>query len=68
MPPPFQTHHLGHGDDSSEESEGGLLSSGAEGDSEGDPEEDLHHESAGLVRRASKDLEAIAIRERTQTV
>ena len=67
IPPSFPAHHLGHGDDSSDESEGGLLSSGAEGDSEADPEEGLHHESAGLVRRASKDLEAIAIRERTQT-
>lgn len=67
MPPSFPAHHVSHAEDSDDDdSEGGLVSSGAEGDSEDELQEALHHESAGLVRRASKDLEAIALRDRTQ--
>ena len=66
----FPSHHVRHADDTDdEESDGGLLSSGAEGDSEEELHEVLQqHESAGLVRRASKDLEALAMRERVQTM
>lgn len=60
-------HHFHHAGDSDDDSEGGHVSSSAEEDSDDDLQQSLHHESAGLVRRASKDLEAIAIRERTHT-
>lgn len=56
MPPTYD-------DDSDDESDHGdfAISSGAEGDSEMDPYE-VAHESSGLVRRASKDLQGLAIR------
>ena len=68
MPPSFSPHHLAQGEDSDDESDHGdlAISSGAEGDSEAEMHE-VMHESSGLVRRASKDLEAIALRENAQT-
>ena len=68
MPPSFPPQHLAHGEDSDDESDHGdlVVSSGAEGDSEAELNETVH-ESSGLARRASKDLEGIASRERAQT-
>ena len=56
MPPAYH-------DDSDDESDQGDfgVSSGAEGDSEAEPWEPAH-ESSGLVRRASKDLQGLALR------
>jgi len=53
-----------HGEDSDDESEHGAFAMSSEDEQSSDAE--LHqstHESSGLVRRASKDLEAIALRD-----
>lgn len=52
-------------DDSDDESDQGdfAVSSGAEGDSEFEPYE-VAHESSGLVRRASKDIQGLALRSK----
>ena len=67
MAPTFPAHRAAHADDSDDESDPGEL--GVSSSGEADSDEDLHehmHESTGLVRRASKDLEAIALRENAQ--
>ena len=57
MPPSFAPHHLNQDEDSDDEDEHGdfAVSSGAEGDSDFSPHEQLH-ESTSLARRASRDL------------
>ena len=65
MPPSFPAHHLASGEDTDDDSdhEGFVLSDGAEDDSDNEVHKSMH-ESTGLVRRASKDLEALALRTR----
>ncbi len=67
MPPSFPALHVAHADDSDDESEHGELEESSEGDVDSDLElYESTHESSGLVRRASKDLEAIGL-SRTNT-
>ena len=68
MPPSFPPHHIAHGDDSDDESEHGELAVSSEEEQDSDLElQEAMHESTGLVRRASKDLEAIAMRGGART-
>lgn len=62
MPPTFAPHRVAHAGDSSDESEEEYaMSSSGEGDSDDDLQQSQSyqsmHESTGLMRRASKDLE-----------
>ncbi|KAK3686600.1 AMP deaminase [Vermiconidia calcicola] len=70
MPASFAPRHLVHDEDSDDESENDEyeMSSSAENDSDVELQEAMaQHESSGLMRRASMDLQAIASRDSAQT-
>ncbi|KAK5174477.1 AMP deaminase [Saxophila tyrrhenica] len=62
----FSQHQPANAADTDDESDGYAISSSEAGDSDEEAQNSMH-ESASLMRRASKDLEAVTMREAQQT-
>lgn len=64
MPPSLSAHHIVHDPDTDDEDldDAAISSDGEDGGSEADPREHAH-ESTGLARRASKEIESLGLRD-----